>query len=167
MTSQNWGVSFHTIIMTINHKKVHQDISIGSKVFHWFVFQRHISKPEISNLWYAVYQRWLIFALLEGRWNTKWLITLGLTQILWWNYLWLITLIMVWNDDEIVGVAASLSLPCIFCKYGFDSSGKGSILSLKQTNKQVCHAHLTKASADFKYYSKKLGRRQKFSKNFC
>jgi hypothetical protein len=42
---------------------------------------------------------------------------------------------MVWNDDEMMGVAASLS-----------------------------QAHLTEASADFKHYAKKLERYQKFSK---
>ena len=30
-------------------------------------FQRHISKPKLSHLWYALYQRWPIFALSEGR----------------------------------------------------------------------------------------------------
>ena len=53
------------------------------------MFQRHISKPKLSYLWYTVYQRWLIFALLEGRWNTKWLITLKPTDMSWWNFLWL------------------------------------------------------------------------------
>ena len=50
------------------------------------------------------------------------------------KFLWLITTFMVWNDDEMMGVAS--------------------------------HAHLTKASADFKHYAKKLGRYQKFSKKF-
>jgi hypothetical protein len=54
---------------------------------------------------------WPNFGFEICLWNTKQLITLELTGIAWWNFLWLITMIMVWNDDEMVGVAASLSQP--------------------------------------------------------
>jgi hypothetical protein len=103
--------NFFLKIIVINHKKCHQAISVSSKVINYFVFQRHISKLKLSHLWYAVYHRWPIFALLEDRWNTKRLITLELTEISWWHFLWLISTIMVWNDNEMVGVEASLSQP--------------------------------------------------------
>jgi hypothetical protein len=41
------------------------------KVIHLFVFQRHMSKPKLGCLWYAVYHRRPIFALIEGIQNTK------------------------------------------------------------------------------------------------
>jgi hypothetical protein len=56
----------------INHKKFHQDISVSSKVIQQFVFQRHISKPKLDHLMGTVPRIRPIFALLEGRWKTKW-----------------------------------------------------------------------------------------------
>ena len=63
---------FHTIIVGINHKKFHQDMSISSKVINPFVFHLPSDKAKIGHLWYKAYQRWLNFGFEICLWKKIW-----------------------------------------------------------------------------------------------
>ena len=68
---------------------------LASKVINRFVFHLPSNKAKICLLLDTVPIRWPNFGFEICLWNTNCWITLELIEISWWNFLWLMTTIMV------------------------------------------------------------------------